>query len=78
LKWLWDRALRQKRDVQGVRKRLALFLKDRFDLLDFVETGTYFGTSAAWAAEHFRRVYTIEASEELGIPRGGGTRNSPI
>jgi len=49
----------------GVLERLALFLKDRFDLRTFVETGTAEGNSAVWAARHFRQVHTIEAGELL-------------
>jgi hypothetical protein len=62
---LWPKALPQKCDWHGVPKPLALFLKDRLDLVDFVETGTNYGDSAAWAAAHFRRIYSIEASESL-------------
>jgi hypothetical protein len=62
---LWPKALPQKRDWHGVPKPLALFLKDRFDLVDFVETGTNDGDSAAWAAAHFRWVHSIEASEAV-------------
>jgi FkbM family methyltransferase len=49
----------------SVPEELVLFLKRKFDLEDFVETGTFQGTSAAWAARHFKRVFTIEANERL-------------
>jgi len=48
----------------GVPQPLALFLRDRFGLATFVETGTYGGATAAWAAQHFPTVYSIEASEK--------------
>jgi hypothetical protein len=49
----------------GVPQNLVLFLKQRFDLQTFVETGTLNGDSAAWAAQYFAHVFTIEASETL-------------
>jgi FkbM family methyltransferase len=49
----------------SVPEDLVLFLKQEFDLEDFVETGTFQGTSAVWASCHFKRVFTIEANEEL-------------
>jgi len=48
----------------GVPQELALFLKERLALNTFVETGTFGGGTAAWAARHFPRVYSIEASEK--------------
>jgi hypothetical protein len=48
----------------GVPEALVLFLKQRLDLGTFVETGTFGGSTAAWAARHFPRVYSIEASEK--------------
>ena len=49
----------------SVPEQLILFLKQKFELEDFVETGTFQGTSAAWASRHFKRVFTIEANEPL-------------
>ena len=43
---------------------LILALQRQLRLEDFVETGTYRGDTAAWAAEHFARVATIELSPE--------------
>jgi hypothetical protein len=49
----------------GAPPELVLFLKQRFDLRCFVETGTLFGNTASWAARVFPTVYTIEAEEAL-------------
>jgi FkbM family methyltransferase len=49
----------------SVPEDLILFLKQKFGLEDFVETGTFQGASAAWASRHFKRVFTIEANEPL-------------
>jgi len=43
---------------------LILALKQWSAIDDFVETGTYRGETAAWAAEHFARVATVELSPE--------------
>jgi hypothetical protein len=48
----------------GIPMPLALFLKERLALTTFVETGTFGGGTAAWAAQHFAHVYSIEASEK--------------
>ena len=44
----------------GPPEALVLALQQRLGLGDFVETGTYQGDTAAWAARHFARVTTIE------------------
>jgi hypothetical protein len=46
----------------GPPEALVLALQQRLGLGDFVETGTYRGATAAWAAGHFPRVTTIELS----------------
>jgi len=46
----------------GPPEDLILALKGRLGLDDFVETGTFRGDTAAWAARHFARVTTIELS----------------
>ena len=42
-----------------------LALRDAFSVDVFLETGTHLGRTAAWAAEQFSEVVTIEASEEF-------------
>lgn len=45
-------------------KEIILRLRDERGLKYFVETGTLHGKTAAWAARHFRQVYTIEISKK--------------
>lgn len=47
----------------SVPKNIALMMKDRYSLDTFIETGTYIGTTTDWAANHFKRVHTIENFE---------------
>lgn len=44
----------------GIHKPVALKMRDKYNLEIFVETGTWHGDSAIWAAAHFSKVYTIE------------------
>lgn len=44
---------------------LALRLRFALGIGHFIETGTFEGRTAAWAAEHFERVTTIEYSRSL-------------
>ena len=46
----------------GVPTQIALHLRDSFAISTFVETGTYRGDTAKWAAANFDSVVTIEAS----------------
>lgn len=48
----------------GPPEELVLRLAHEFDVPYFVETGTLKRATAAWAAPHFRQVWTIEASKE--------------
>ena len=52
-------------DYRGPVAQLMLALRDRFGLAHFVETGTFEGKTAAWAAGHFDGVTSIELSPEL-------------
>ncbi len=49
----------------GPPTELMLELKHRYELSDFIETGTYHGGTAAWAASHFDNVTSIEYSREI-------------
>ena len=51
----------------GIPPELALDMRDRFGLIDFVETGTLVGKTAKWAAEHFKMIYTIECSYKFYV-----------
>lgn len=49
----------------GPPEDLVLLLREQFGIEIFVETGTFEGATAAWAAKHFRRVLTVELSPQL-------------
>jgi hypothetical protein len=49
----------------GLPPILAIGLKQHLAIDTLIETGTFKGETAAWAAEHFGRVVTIEAHEPL-------------
>ena len=49
----------------GVPKELVLWLREAFQISDFVETGTNRAETAVWASAHFERVFTIEADGAL-------------
>src|SRR5947207_1745250 len=49
----------------GPPEELILQLPRRFGPKDVVQTGTFPGKTAVWAAGHFPRVITIEASKEI-------------
>lgn len=47
-----------------VPKNIALMMKDKYSLNTFVETGTYTGVTAKWAADRFFQVHTVESQKE--------------
>jgi hypothetical protein len=49
----------------GPPEELCLLLRDRFQITDFVESGTYFGQTAVWASRHFANVVTMEYSRQI-------------
>jgi hypothetical protein len=49
----------------GIPRQLALLLRDRLALKLFVETGTFRGETAEWAAGQFAKVWTVEADAAL-------------
>lgn len=49
----------------GIPRNLATLLKSKLALANFVETGTYKGDTAAWAAGEFAKVWTVEADPAL-------------
>ena len=51
--------------TMGPPEELVRLLQQTFALTDFIETGTYQGATAAWAAERFQRVVSIELSSLL-------------
>lgn len=62
----------------GPPTELILQLMERYELRNFIETGTYYGNTAVWAASHFDNVITIEYSREIyeeTIARHGKIQN---
>lgn len=51
--------------LQGPPEELIIKLKNKYRLKTFIETGTYYGRTAIWAASLFERVATVEASERI-------------
>lgn len=49
----------------GVPEELVLFMQQTFNLYFFIETGTFRGDTSCWAADHFKKVISIELSREL-------------
>jgi hypothetical protein len=49
----------------GPPEDLLIQIAESFQVKYFIETGTYYGGTAVWAAQHFPRVATIEYSQAL-------------
>lgn len=49
----------------GVPEELTLFLKEHFKSEVLIETGTFYGSTTLWASKHFKKVHTIEFSEQI-------------
>ena len=50
---------------QGLPKNLTLKILKKISIENLVETGTYKGETAFWAAKYFKNVHTIEIHEGL-------------
>lgn len=48
----------------GPPENLVLLIKNKYKISTFVETGTFKGQTAFWAAKHFDQVITVENSQE--------------
>lgn len=62
----------------GPPSELMLRLRAEYELKEFIETGTYYGNTAVWAAAHFEYVTTIEYSREIfeeAVARHGSIQN---
>ncbi len=51
--------------ASGPPKKLVLQLRDRYELQNFIETGTSDGATSAWAASHFDSVITAEYCRQV-------------
>ena len=55
----------------GIPRELALALKEKYNLMDFIETGTLVGHTAEWAAVHFRYVFSTDISQRPELKSHG-------
>ncbi len=62
---LWNRSRGPSLRRTEPLAQLILALRNQFQIRDFIETGTWYGDTAAWASAHFERVVTIEKSEAI-------------
>lgn len=49
----------------SIPKDIVLEFKEKGQIENFIETGTYKGGTCFWAASHFEQVYTIEIDPEI-------------
>ena len=49
----------------GINKELVKTLAKKFEIKNFIETGTYLGGTSVWASGIFPTVHTVEFSEEI-------------
>jgi hypothetical protein len=61
----------------GPPEALILALQRRVQAADFIETGTYRGDTAGWAAGHFERVTTVEFSSAYHAAAQARFRGQP-
>lgn len=47
---------------QGINKNLVLLIRDKFNIKEFFETGTFYGDTTEWASNHFELVFSSELS----------------
>ncbi|NEP31285.1 MULTISPECIES: hypothetical protein [unclassified Moorena] len=62
----------------GVPEELVLKLNSVAKLDTFIETGTFYGHTAAWAAKHFDHVFTIEIDKQISETAAANMGNSHI
>src|ERR1700748_3177229 len=61
----------------SIPQSLVKAFTENLKMPNFVETGTYKGDSAIWAASHFNHVYTIEITPELNKYAAGRSDAKP-
>jgi len=48
-----------------IPKNFVITLKEKYNIENFIETGTFKGNTSSWAANYFKKVITIEASDKF-------------